>query len=92
MPGFTWRWPMALRSDSRYDCKAMDKQATKSTSTLSTEASGASQDAGDVRLAWGSAVHWKARWRDESLAVHLERPIGERLRLALSMVLKRTEP
>jgi hypothetical protein len=47
-------------------------------------------DAGEVRLAWGDPASWKARWRDESLRRHLERPLGERLRSALSLVLPRS--
>jgi hypothetical protein len=50
-----------------------------------------SVEAGDVRLAWGNAASWKARWRDESLQRHLTRPLGERLRSALRLVLRRSD-
>lgn len=49
-------------------------------------------DAGEVRLAWGNPASWKARWRDESLRRHLDRPLGERLRSALSLVLQSKTP
>jgi predicted pyridoxine 5'-phosphate oxidase superfamily flavin-nucleotide-binding protein len=48
-------------------------------------------DVGEVRLAWGNPASWKARWRDESLQRHLSRPLGERLRSALSLVLRRSD-
>ena len=48
-------------------------------------------DIGDVTLVWGNASEAKAALRDESLRRHLERPIGERLRIALSMVLPRRD-
>ena len=48
-------------------------------------------DTDGVRLAWGNPASWKARWRDESLRRHLNRPLGERLRSALSLVLRRSD-
>jgi len=48
-------------------------------------------DTGDVTLVWGGRARWKARLREESRARHLERPIGERLRSALGLVLPRRE-
>jgi hypothetical protein len=33
----------------------------------------------------------KAKWRDQALRRHLERPIEERLRAALALVLRRTD-
>ena len=48
-------------------------------------------DADGVRLAWGDAASWKARWRAESLQRHLNRPLGDRLRSALSLVLRRSD-
>jgi hypothetical protein len=49
-------------------------------------------EAGGVRLAWGNPATWKARWRDESLRRHLNRPLAERLRSALALVLRRSRP
>jgi hypothetical protein len=46
--------------------------------------------AGELELAWGNAADWKAHWREEALRRHLERPIAERLRAALELVLPRT--
>jgi hypothetical protein len=46
-------------------------------------------DVGNVTLVWGDRSRWKAELRDESLRRHLARPIAERLRAALSLVLPR---
>ncbi len=43
-------------------------------------------DVGEVTLAWGNAVEWKARFREEALQRHLARPVAERLRVAISML------
>ena len=48
-------------------------------------------DVGDVTLIWGDAATAKSALREESLQRHLARPIGERLRLALAMVLPRQD-
>jgi hypothetical protein len=48
-------------------------------------------DVGDVTLTWGDATRWKARLRDESTQRHVDLPIGERLRAALSMVIPRRD-
>jgi hypothetical protein len=56
------------------------------------ESPGEQVEAGNVRLAWGTPAGWKARWRDESLRRHLDRTLGERLRCALSLVLRRSKP
>ena len=44
-------------------------------------------DTDGARLAWGNPASWKARWRDESLRRRLNRPLGQRLRSALALVL-----
>ncbi|MGH2726409.1 MAG: hypothetical protein ACRDKS_05475 [Actinomycetota bacterium] len=46
-------------------------------------------EAGEARLAWGNPAMWKSRWREESLRRYRERPLAERLRAALSLVLRR---
>lgn len=48
-------------------------------------------DVGDVTLVWGDAARGKAALRSESLEQHLERPLAERLRVALSLVLPRRQ-
>jgi hypothetical protein len=50
-------------------------------------------DAVDVEgwtLAWGNSTAWKAHWRKERIRRHVERPLAERLRAALSLVLPRS--
>ena len=51
------------------------------------EPAGKLVNAGEIDLAWGRAAEWKAYLRDESLRRHLDRPLGDRLRSALSLVL-----
>ncbi len=46
----------------------------------------------DVRLGWGNPTVLKARWRQDSLREHLERPVAERLLKAFSMLQKRKVP
>lgn len=48
-------------------------------------------DVGDVTLVWGAGSRWKARLREESRERHLERPVGERLRAALELVMPRRD-
>lgn len=48
-------------------------------------------DVGDVTLVWGDASRGKAELRSESVRKHLELPIAERLRIALSLVLPRRD-
>jgi len=43
-------------------------------------------DVGDISLLWGDRTRWKARLREESVRRHLALPVGERLRIALSLV------
>ena len=69
----------------------MDKFAAEPTVATTEERQGTSLNAGDAKLAWGEPASWKALWRAESLRQHLERPIGERLRHALSLVLRRSD-
>jgi hypothetical protein len=49
-------------------------------------------DAGGVTLAWGDPTEWKAALRDESQQRHRAKPIGERLRAALALVVPRARP
>lgn len=44
-------------------------------------------DVGDVTLVWGDKTRWKARLRDEAWRQHLARPLEQRLRAALALVL-----
>lgn len=43
-------------------------------------------DVDDLTLAWGDATAWKSRLREESAKSWLQRPIAERLRIALEMI------
>jgi hypothetical protein len=69
----------------------MKRSDGESNGERSGEPTSRSIDAGEVRLAWGDPASWKARWREESLRRHLDRPLGERLRFALSLVLRRPD-
>jgi hypothetical protein len=80
------QWPSALE---RAMFAAMEKHATE-LKPAAGETQGESLDAGGVRLAWGDPTRWKAQWREESLRQHLNLPVGERLRRALSLLLKRS--
>ena len=66
----------------------MDDRVTIVTQSIQQEGA---VDADPIRLAWGNAARWKARWRTESAAQHQQQPVGVRLRDALSLVLKRSE-
>jgi hypothetical protein len=68
----------------------MKRSDDESNGERAHEPASKSIDAGEVRLAWGDPASWKARWRDESLRRHLERPLAARLRSALSLVLRRS--
>ncbi|HUH03593.1 MAG TPA: hypothetical protein VML75_16465 [Kofleriaceae bacterium] len=46
-------------------------------------------DIDGVTLVWGDAATWKARLRAESLRRHLDKPVAERLLLALDLVHRR---
>lgn len=46
-------------------------------------------DVQGMTLAWGDAARWKARLREESLRAWDEKPLAERLLIALSMVRRR---
>ncbi len=48
-------------------------------------------DIGDSTLMWGNAAEAKAALREESLRAFLSLPLSERLRLALSMLVKPTD-
>ncbi len=82
---------MAFRREMRYIFRAMEKLATEPNPAASDETEGDSLDIGDVRLAWGNPTRWKARWREESLQKHLDLPVGERLRRALSLLIRRSD-
>jgi len=65
----------------------MKSAAYDATVRRTDEPADRSIDADGVRLAWGNPASWKARWRDESLRRRLNRPLGQRLRSALALVL-----
>ena len=82
---------MASGSGLSYPMDAMERSVGKPNRRQTDEPASKSIDAGEVKLAWGNPASWKARWRDESLQRHLNRPLGERLRSALSLVLRRSD-
>jgi hypothetical protein len=48
-------------------------------------------DVAGTTLVWGNASRWKASLREESERRHLDLPIAERLRRALSLVQPHTQ-
>lgn len=47
-------------------------------------------DTGELKLAWGDASKWKAYFREQSQRRYLDQPIEERLLVALSLVVRRS--
>jgi hypothetical protein len=82
---------VASDSELSYPRDAMQSSVDEPEGERGDEPTSRSIEAGGVRLAWGNPASWKARWRDESLRRHLKRPVGERLRAALSLVVGRSD-
>jgi len=74
-----------------YSPDAMNGPGDEPNARPADESTTRSIEADELRLAWGNPARWKARWREESLRRHLNQPLGERLRSALALVLRRSD-